>query len=71
MRERLLRDIRQNGVGAAESHDCGFAEEEAFLEQNVFGAIQEADREERAKPKRQTNEYNSPGTRSDEVGMRR
>ena len=35
MRESLLRDIRQNGVGAAESDDGRLAEEEAFLEKRM------------------------------------
>ncbi len=38
MRERLLRDVRQDGVGAPESDNRGLAEKNAFLEKRMIPA---------------------------------
>jgi hypothetical protein len=38
MGERLLRDVGQKGIGAAECHDRSFAEEKTFLEKSVVRA---------------------------------
>jgi len=61
--DRLLRDVGQHGIGAAEGHDCGFAKEKAFLEQSVVPTEAKAGEKNRRPPKRQANDQYPRGAR--------
>ncbi len=56
---RLLRDVGQNRVGAAEGDHRGFAEEETFLEQCGVPALPETDHQQRRPPERNADKCNA------------
>jgi len=56
MLDCLLRNIRQHGIGAAESHDGRFAEKDAFAKNRVIGSQKNS-----SKSKRQCPYYNPSG----------
>src|SRR5438105_10841740 len=58
MLDRLLRDIREHRVGAAESDDGGFAEKDSFAKNGVLRSEKNSGNGERQRP------YHNPSHRN-------
>src|SRR5437667_373732 len=58
MLDRLLRDIREDGIGAAKSDDGGFAEKDSFAKNRVIGSEKNSGKCQRQCP------YHNPSRRN-------
>src|SRR5882724_1754592 len=58
MLDRLLRDIREHRIGAAESNDGSFAEKDSFAKNRVIGSEKNSGKCKRQRP------YHNPSGRN-------
>src|SRR4051812_18844526 len=71
MKESLLRNIREHGIGAAKSHDRRLTKEKTCPKKGMIPAFPEADRNRWSRPKDQPNESYGESTRPRRLGVRR